>query len=90
MSKTPKHMRARRTLGTHHAKVEAIQALANHARVDATGAVPQPLFVQMGLAQGITPQAFGVVIPLPLVSILDAEDNAQHGGGGYVSVTHGA
>ena len=83
-------MRARRTLGTHHAKVEAIQALANHARVDATGPVPQPLFVQMGLAQGITPQAFGVVIPLPLVSILDAEDNAQHGGGGYVSVTHGA
>ena len=83
-------MRARRTLGTHHAKVEAIQTLANHARVQRTGAVPQPLFVQMGLAQGITPQAFGVVIPLPLVSILDAEDNAQHGGGGYVSVTHGA
>ena len=65
-------MRARRTLGTHHAKVEAIQTLANHARVQRTGAVPQPLFVQMGLAQGITPQAFGVVIPLPLVSVLDA------------------
>ena len=72
MSKTPRHMRARRTLGTHHAKVEAIQALANHARVQRTGPVPQPLFVQMGLAQGITPQAFGVVIPLPLVSVLDA------------------
>ena len=65
-------MRARRTLGTNHAKVEAIQTLANHARVQRTGPVPQPLFVQMGLAQGITPQAFGVVIPLPLVSVLDA------------------
>ena len=64
--------RHRRDTGTHHAKVEAMQALANHARVNATGPVPQPLFVQMGLAQGITPQAFGMMIPLPLVSVLDA------------------
>ena len=65
-------MHARRTLGTHHAKVEAIQALADHARVHPAGAVPQQLFVQIGFAQGITPQALLVMIPLPQVSVLDA------------------